>query len=336
MIGDSTMMSPGMKAWLDAVIEKHPPLTPEEESEIVLREGHNRERLNELLVLHNVALIVQSAKAYALQYRDQDVDDMIAQGLMGMWQAAKNFDLTRGVRFSTYCIYKAKRRMQYRTRLKSHKVDRSCVSLNRKLPEKGEEGGELIDFIQSKFDAEFKETSLAEWLEFRDGLDFADRFFTRLRRTCLSDYEMSVLYRRTRGETLAEIAKSFGRTPERVRQVVEVAKTKVRAHLKWRARVGRMNWDKLSVRHVPNKAPDRGRTIYSSYMAGWVAWERYKLGIKKAAPIAVREETGPVLTSEGFTAKRFVVKGRTFVFKGGKWLPAPKEEDYGFNESLNA
>ena len=84
MIGDAMMMSPGMKAWLDAVIEKHPPLTPEEESEMVLREGHNRERLNELLVLHNVALIVRSAKAYALQYRDQDVDDMIAEGLMGM------------------------------------------------------------------------------------------------------------------------------------------------------------------------------------------------------------------------------------------------------------
>ena len=98
-------------------------------------------------------------------------------------------------------------------------------------------------------------------------------------------------------------------------------------------RIQTTNWDRIAPKSVVKNI--RRQTQWSRYMAEWIAWERYKLGIKNAEPLMVKETQGPRLTSEGFTAKRLIVEGKAFVFSGGKWAPAPKEEDYGFKETAN-
>ena len=78
-----------MVQMLRALREQYPPLTAEEESELILRWQGNRERMNELLVLHNASLLTGWAKSYAMKYRDMDVDETYRAD----WQKMGLFDL---------------------------------------------------------------------------------------------------------------------------------------------------------------------------------------------------------------------------------------------------
>lgn len=84
---------------LDDVQRRYPPLTAEEEREMIARHAGDRERLNELLVLHNVGF----ARSYVRRYGDrtEDAEDMWMRGLHGLSMAARAFDPSRGRRFCT-------------------------------------------------------------------------------------------------------------------------------------------------------------------------------------------------------------------------------------------
>ena len=318
--------------------EKYPPLTAEEESELVLRCRGNRERLNELLVLHNAALLIGYAKSYAMKYREMDVDDMIQCGFIGLWRAAKKFEPERGLRFSTYAGYHAQSAMGYATRLKSHLVDTRSVSLNYKLRDAkdGEDRQELIDVVQGRIVDDFKETSLAEWLEFRDQLACVDKVIESTRG--VSERNMDIFMRSARGETLDKIGESYGVTRARAGQIVEKAGEQVRLAARrvtgerWQPRIRTTDWDRIGT--YCKHSQWIGNTEYrtSSNVVELIYFERYKLGIKGPTNITAARSAGPTLSSTGFTARRFVVKGRTFVFKDGKWIPEKKEENYGFEE----
>ena len=106
--------SPQTEEMLRRLRAEYPPLTPVDESELFVRYANNRQRLEELLVLHHVTFIVPYAKRWAAHYRDANVDDMIQCGFIGLWKAAKKFDPeTYKVRFSTYAGYSASAEMQY-------------------------------------------------------------------------------------------------------------------------------------------------------------------------------------------------------------------------------
>ena len=330
-----------MVQMLRSLREQYPPLTAEEESELILRWHGNRERMNELLVLHNASLLMGWAKSYAMKYRDMDVDDMIQCGFIGLWRAAKKFEPERGLRFSTYAGYHAQSAMGYATRLKSHLVDLRSVSFNYKLRDckDGEERQELIDVVQGRIVCEFKETSLADWLETRDNLKHVDKVMECARG--LSDRDKEIFMRHARGETLDKIGESYGVSRERIRQIVEKAEGRVHiaanriTGLRWQARTRTTNWDRIGT--YCSHSQWIGNTEYRSpnNIVDLIYFERYKLGIKGSANIVCRRTDGPSITSPGFTAKKFVVKGRTFVFKDGKWVPEQKEESYGFEEDCD-
>lgn len=326
-----------MVQMLRALREQYPPLTAEEESELILRWQGNRERMNELLVLHNASLLTGWAKSYAMKYRDMDVDDMIQCGFIGLWRAAKKFEPERGLRFSTYAGYHAQSAMGYATRLRSYLVDRRSVSLNYKLESKdGEEKQELIDVVQGRIVDGFKETSLAEWLESRDSLAFAEKVIEETRGVCKRDKE--IYLRKAKGETLDMIGADYGVSRERARQIVEKVVGHVRLTAcradghRWQTRTRTTNWDRIGT--YCSHSQRIGNTEYrtSHDIVGLIYFERYKLGLKGHANITSVRSVGPTLTSNGFTARKFTVKGRDFVFKDGKWIPAQKEESYGYEE----
>ena len=322
---------------LRALRDQYPPLTAEEESELILRWQGNREHLNELLVLHNASLLMGWAKNYAMKYRDMDVDDMIQCGFIGLWRAAKKFEPERGLRFSTYAGYHAQSAMGYATRLSGYLVDRRSVSLNYKLDSKdGEEKQELIDVVQGRIVDEFRETSLAEWLESRDNLAFAEKVIEGTRGVCKRDKD--IYLRKAKGETLDMIGADYGVSRERARQIVEKVVGHVRLTAcradghRWLTGTKTTNWDRIGT--YCSHSQRIGNTEYrtSHDIVGLIYFERYKLGLKGHANITSVRPAGPTLTSNGFTARKFTVKGRVFVFKDGKWIPAQKEENYGYDE----
>ncbi len=132
------------------------------------------------------------------------------------------------------------------------------------------------------------------------------------------------------GEPEKDVAKSYGVSRQRISQVVTKVDGLVRLKIRQldrKPRIQTTNWDRMT---SVKRSSARMQTTYDRNLAMLIAYERYKLGIRKLAPLMVREERGPEVKSEGFKVKRLVVKGEKFVFKGGKWVTAPKEEDYGY------
>ncbi len=76
------------------------PLSAGEEKEALerLRQGDSSAR--DLLVEHNLRLVVHIIKKYYSNYSDQD--DLISNGTIGLIKAVNSFDSEKGTRFATY------------------------------------------------------------------------------------------------------------------------------------------------------------------------------------------------------------------------------------------
>ncbi len=84
-----------MKAFLS-------PLSKEEEKECLSRLKQGDEKAKDELVLHNMRLVAHVAKKY--QSSEEEVEDLISIGTIGLLKAVSTFDFDYGNRFATYAI----------------------------------------------------------------------------------------------------------------------------------------------------------------------------------------------------------------------------------------
>jgi RNA polymerase primary sigma factor len=84
-------------------IGRFPLISPEEESRLaeLIKQG-NKQALNDL-VTDNLRFVVSVAKQY--QYQGVSLSDLINEGNLGLLQAARLFDPTRGFRFISYAVW---------------------------------------------------------------------------------------------------------------------------------------------------------------------------------------------------------------------------------------
>lgn len=81
-------------------IRRYPRLTPEEERELARRSAQGDEDAIRQMVNSNLRLVVSVAREYA--GRGVALMDLIQEGSIGLLAAARKFDYTRELRFSTY------------------------------------------------------------------------------------------------------------------------------------------------------------------------------------------------------------------------------------------
>ena len=76
----------------------------EEEKMRLLREMQETgsEKAREQLILGNLRLVLSVIQRFT--GRGEDIDDLFQIGVIGLMKAINNFDLTKDVRFSTYCV----------------------------------------------------------------------------------------------------------------------------------------------------------------------------------------------------------------------------------------
>lgn len=94
----------GLSSDFERLMDRYQPLTHAEERELFLRHGDDRHRIEESLVLHNLRLARRIASRY--QARTESADDLFTIAVTGLVKAAKEFDPSRGARFTTYAYYK--------------------------------------------------------------------------------------------------------------------------------------------------------------------------------------------------------------------------------------
>lgn len=84
-----------MKAFLS-------PLSQEEEKECLEKLKTGDVQAKEELILHNMRLVAHVAKKY--QNEEEDLEDLISIGTIGLLKAVSTFDYNYGNRFATYAI----------------------------------------------------------------------------------------------------------------------------------------------------------------------------------------------------------------------------------------
>jgi len=78
------------------------PLSQEEEKECIERLKSGDAAAKEALILHNMRLVAHVAKKY--QSSEEENEDLISIGTIGLLKAVGTFDFTYGNRFATYAI----------------------------------------------------------------------------------------------------------------------------------------------------------------------------------------------------------------------------------------
>ena len=84
-----------MKAFLS-------PLSQEEEKECLLKLKQGDQKAKEELILHNMRLVAHVAKKY--QSDEEELEDLISIGTIGLLKAVSTFNYSFGNRFATYAI----------------------------------------------------------------------------------------------------------------------------------------------------------------------------------------------------------------------------------------
>lgn len=84
-------------------LNKIPLLKPQEELELARRVQEGDLKAKQLLVQHNLRLVVSIAKKYI--NKGLPFIDLIQEGNLGLIRAAEKFDYTKGFRFSTYATW---------------------------------------------------------------------------------------------------------------------------------------------------------------------------------------------------------------------------------------
>jgi len=88
---------------LKLIVEEHKPLTKSEEKALIEKYKNNREKLNELLILHNIRLVFTLSNKY--KNSCFDYDEMIQAGLHGLTIASTKFNITGSTKFSSYAAF---------------------------------------------------------------------------------------------------------------------------------------------------------------------------------------------------------------------------------------
>lgn len=78
------------------------PLSPKEEEDCLKRMQNGDSTAKEELILHNMRLVAHVAKKYTAS--EEDTEDLISIGTIGLLKAVSTFDCNYGSRFATYAI----------------------------------------------------------------------------------------------------------------------------------------------------------------------------------------------------------------------------------------
>ena len=84
-------------------IKKYPVLKKEEEKKLLEKAQKGNKEALEILVCSNVRLVFSVAQKY--QKKELDFEDLVQEGIIGLTEAIKRFDLETDYKFSTYAVY---------------------------------------------------------------------------------------------------------------------------------------------------------------------------------------------------------------------------------------
>lgn len=213
------------------------PLTKEEERRMLSDSNLTNKEKTDLLVQHNKRLVTSIAKKYTAI---AEMDDMIQEGIIGLYRAAKSFDFSKDIKFCTYAYwYVVKAIQEYlSSENKSHSIirNKSMLSFNYSPDDSGES-----DSMTSKLENEVTNSSYQQPSGVYNDVFkheqnvLVDQLDSLLLNSDILDHrEIHVLrnrYLTNKPLTLMQIGKQIGISHSMVKIIGDRAIQKIRSHL---------------------------------------------------------------------------------------------------------
>lgn len=116
---------------LKADATQYPTLDKNQEKALIEMYRNDRSKLNNLLFMHNIRLVFNLAKKYVSKTRD--FDGLVQDGMRGLGEALKRFDIDKDVKFITYATPWVKKYILANFYSKSAEIDANSISINSKI-----------------------------------------------------------------------------------------------------------------------------------------------------------------------------------------------------------
>ena len=212
---------------LKKAARQYPTLSKDEEEELIKTYAGNRDKLNNLLFMHNIRLVFNVAKKYMA--KTDDFDSMVQDGMVGLAIAARNFDISRGVKFITYATPWVRKKVLERFYCKANEVLKRSVSLNAPASQSSSKindnaDGDLEGYVNEYLDPSSTEmTSLQHQLSANEQTKLCADLYTQLERDkSLTDKEKKIFtdlfYNKERAK---DVQHMYGVTSKDIAQIKE-------------------------------------------------------------------------------------------------------------------
>lgn len=109
-------------------LDQYPPLSKDDELRLIDEYRDDEKTLKHLLFMHNIRLVFNIAKKYAMF--TPDFDNIVQDGMLGLAIAADKFDVNRKIKFITYATPWIKKKILENSYSKNSSVLKNAISMN--------------------------------------------------------------------------------------------------------------------------------------------------------------------------------------------------------------
>ena len=181
------------------------------ESELVNSAANGNDSAFSLIFLHYLPKIRSVAKNYS--YGMADFEDIVQEGVIGLYKAVKGFQIDKGVPFSAFALLCVKRQMINATQ----KYSRHPEILSDFSSDSGFAGGQYQDLSSVSY------LSPEDLVVGREGFERAKKFIKKR----LSGFEYDVLRHYLAGSTYLEISNILGKPAKAIDNAISRIKSKL-------------------------------------------------------------------------------------------------------------
>lgn len=132
-------------------------LTKDEEYALIQKYKNDRPKLNHLLFMHNIKIVFNTAKKY--MSKTNDFDGMIQDGMVGLAEACRRFDVDKDIKFITYATWWVRKYILLYFYSQQHNIDQASVSLQAVLQNVDTDGKDVTfesyinEYIDKSYDS---------------------------------------------------------------------------------------------------------------------------------------------------------------------------------------
>ena len=141
--------------FLKSQAKQYPSLSKEEERAMIKKYKNDRNKLNELLFMHNIKLVFNIAKKYVSKTRDFDA--LVQDGMNGLSEAVKRFDISKNIKFTTFGFFWIRKYIlanfdQKRTHVERHSISLNSPTMYEQNDDSNQNGSSMENYIQTEID----------------------------------------------------------------------------------------------------------------------------------------------------------------------------------------